>query len=178
MNRKCAVICSGICAILLLIISVAFYAIVMSIGWALRSEHHGNPLISGGAVVTTISVILFVPTCIFYIGAFAGYCPTVANSKTTVTFLLVFNMFGGLLGIIGGILFISAGATWNKRPNVPYPFPAGATWNNQPNVPYPFPGATSDPQIFNYGLYLQEFLVFLLDALSSVLRLAGVFALC
>ena len=128
--------------------------------------------------MTTISVILFVPTYIFYIGAFAGYCPTVANSKTTVTFLLIFNMFGGLLGIIGGILFISAGATWNKRPNVPYPFPAGATWNNQPNVPYPFPGATSDPQIFNYGLYLQEFLVFLLDALSSVLRLAGVFALC
>ena len=101
--------------------------------------------------MTTISVILFVPTCIFYIGAFAGYCPTVANSKTTVTFLLIFNMFGGLLGIIGGILFISAGATWNNQPNIPYPYP-GATWNNQPNIPYLFPGATSDAKILNYGL--------------------------
>ena len=122
--------------ILLLIISVAFYAIVMSVGWALRSEHHGNSLISGGAVMSTISVILFVPTYIFYIGAFAGYCPTVAKSKTAVNFLLIFNMFGGLLGIIGGILFISA----------------GATWNNQPNIPYLFPGATSDAKILNYGL--------------------------
>lgn len=136
MNRKCAVTCSGIRVILLLIISVAFYAIVMSVGWTLRSEHHGNSLISGGAVMTTISVIVFVPTYIFYIGAFAGYCPTVANSKTTVTFLLIFNMFGGLLGIIGGILFISAGATWNNQPNIPYLFPAGA----------------SDPKILNYGL--------------------------
>ena len=126
--------------------------------------------------MTTISVILFVPTCIFYIGAFAGYCPTVANSKITVTFLLIFNMFGGFLGIIGGILFISAGATWNKRPNIPYPFP-GATWNNQPNIPYPFP-ATIVIQKFSIMDYLQECLVFLLDALSSVLRLAAGFALC
>lgn len=96
--------------------SFAFYVVTMGVGWALNQNvYPGNSLILGGAVVSTIPV--FAVLGYAYSARVCGMDNALLESIGGC--ILVVQCAASVFEVIGGILFIAAGATLKEEnPNI------------------------------------------------------------
>ena len=97
------------------ICSFAFYAITMGVGWALNQNvYPGNSLVLGAAVVSTIPV--FAVLGYTYLVCLFGKENAIEGIGGCV---LIVQGVATVFEVIGGILFIAAGATLKEEnPNI------------------------------------------------------------
>ena len=98
--------CQEVCCICCFLISFVAYFIAIGVGWAFSQQlYPGNHLILGGAVLTTIPV-LAVFGYLWALGTFGKDSTVTAMAGCCAVFTV---SIGGLLELIGAILFIAAG---------------------------------------------------------------------
>ena len=104
---------TGGCGILMAIFSFVFYAITMGVGWALNQNvYPGNSLILGGAVVSTIPVFAVMAYAVVACMCNKDQCDAVQGIAACA---LLIQSVATIFEVIGGILFIAAGATLKDK---------------------------------------------------------------
>ena len=118
MDAKKTLTC--VCGVVMFIISFTCYAVVMGVGWSLQQMlPMAVPLVTVAAIVSSIPA-LAVAAYIWLLCVFNKSC-----DEGGFFCLFIVEMLAGVIEIIGGILFIAAGATTNDPTVLARGVPAG-----------------------------------------------------